>query len=57
MLHYLDNWLNGWCTGWCLYEPIDERDFCENDPNTFIGNGLVVWTSTLDEAICRSMYK
>ena len=57
MLHYLDNWLNGWCTGWWSYEPIDERDFCENDPNTFIGNGLVVWTSTLDEAICRSMYK
>ena len=51
MLRKLDKWLNI-SRAERLYEPIDERDLLENDPNSFVGTGLAFLTTF--ESIRRS---
>ena len=51
MLRKLDKWLSI-SRAERLYEPIDERDLLENDPNSFVGTGLAFLTTF--ESIRRS---
>ena len=44
ILQRLDKWL-GRSRAERLYEPIDERDLVENDPNSFTGTGIAVLTT------------
>ena len=44
LLRRLDKWLSR-SRSERLYEPIDERDLNENDPNSFVGTGIVVLTT------------
>jgi DNA excision repair protein ERCC-6 len=51
MLRKLDKWLDR-SRAERMYEPIDEKDLCENDPNSFVGTGIAVLTTF--EGIRRS---
>jgi DNA excision repair protein ERCC-6 len=44
LLRKLDKWLNR-SRAERLYEPIDEKDLSENDPNSFVGTGIAVLTT------------
>ncbi len=44
LLRRLDKWLIR-SRAERLYEPIDERDLVENDPNSFVGTGIAVLTT------------